>query len=152
MKPARNWELAENCVHQLLMQGHQIWEGDSNHLMWSGAKSGKRVFCVCISQHKIWMELTSLGNKKRKWNMGLMGKSIGLPWWLRHLRVCLQCRRPGFDPWLGKMLWRRKWQPTPVFLPVKSHGWSSLSGYRNSWGCKQSDTIEQLHLFSLGDE
>jgi len=32
------------------------------------------------------------------------------------------CRRHGFDPWVKKILWRRKWQPTPVFLPGKSHG------------------------------
>ena len=39
----------------------------------------------------------------------------------------------GFDPWIGKILWRRKWQPTPVFLPGKSHGQKSLMGY-NPWG------------------
>ena len=32
-------------------------------------------------------------------------------------RICLQCRRPGFSPWVRKSPWRRKWQPTPVFLP-----------------------------------
>ena len=36
--------------------------------------------------------------------------------------LCLQCGRPGFDPWVGKIPWRRKWQPTPVFLPGESHG------------------------------
>ena len=36
------------------------------------------------------------------------------------------CRRPGFDPWVGKIPWRRKWQPTPVLLPGKSHGRRSL--------------------------
>ncbi|KAB0341322.1 hypothetical protein FD754_018248 [Muntiacus muntjak] len=35
--------------------------------------------------------------------------------------ICLQCGRPGFDPRVGKIPWRRKWQPTPVFLPGKSH-------------------------------
>ena len=35
----------------------------------------------------------------------------GLPWWLRGKSVCLQCRRPGFDPWVGKIPWRRKWHP-----------------------------------------
>ena len=40
---------------------------------------------------------------------------MGLPWWLRGQSVCLQCRRPRFDPWVGKIPWRRKWQPTPVF-------------------------------------
>ena len=38
------------------------------------------------------------------------------------VKVCLQCRRPRFNPWGGKISWRRKWQPTPVFLPGKSHG------------------------------
>ena len=49
-------------------------------------------------------------------------------------RVCLQCRRPGFDSWVRKMPWRRKWQPTPVFLPGESHGQRSLAGY-SLWGC-----------------
>ena len=35
----------------------------------------------------------------------------------------------GFDPWVMKIPWRRKWQPTPVFLPVKSHGQRSLVVY-----------------------
>ena len=43
--------------------------------------------------------------------------------------ICLQCRRPGFIPWVGKIPWRRKWQATPVFLPGKSHGGRSLVGY-----------------------
>ena len=37
--------------------------------------------------------------------------------------------RPGFNPWVGKISWRRKWQPTPVFLPGESRGWRSLVGY-----------------------
>ena len=40
---------------------------------------------------------------------------------------CLQCGRPGFDPWVGKIRWRKKWQPTPVFLPGKFHGQRNLS-------------------------
>ena len=42
--------------------------------------------------------------------------SLGLPWWLRWLRICLKCRRPGFNPRVRKMHWRRARQPTPVFL------------------------------------
>ena len=61
----------------------------------------------------------------------------GLPWWLRRWSVCLQCRRPGFNPWVGKLSWRRKWQPTPVFLPGKSHGQRSLASY-SLWDCKES--------------
>ena len=47
-----------------------------------------------------------------------------------------QCRRCGFSPWIGKILWRRKLQPTPVFLPWKSHGQRSLVGYR-PWSHKE---------------
>ena len=41
-------------------------------------------------------------------------------WWLRSQRIRLQCRRPGFDPWVGKSPWRSAWQPTPAFLPRES--------------------------------
>ena len=45
--------------------------------------------------------------------------------------------------------WRRQWHPTPVLLPRKSHGQRSLVGC-SPWGCKESDTTEQLHFhFSL---
>ena len=60
----------------------------------------------------------------------------GLPWWLRWLRIYLQFRRPGFDPWVRKIPWRREWQPTLVLLPGESHGQRSLLGY-SPWGCKR---------------
>ena len=41
-----------------------------------------------------------------------------------------------------------KWQPTPVFLPGKSHGWRSLVGY-SPWGREESDMVEQLHFHFL---
>jgi len=43
------------------------------------------------------------------------------PWWFRWSRICLQCRRPRFDPWVGKIPWRRQWHLTPVFLPGEFH-------------------------------
>ena len=52
-----------------------------------------------------------------------------------------------FDPWVGKIPWRRKWQPTPVFLPGESHGGRSLVGY-SPRGRKESDTTERLHFTS----
>jgi len=51
--------------------------------------------------------------------------------------------RPGFNPRIRKILWRRKWQPTPVFLPGKFHGQRSLAGY-SLWG-QESDTTEHTH-------
>ena len=55
--------------------------------------------------------------------------------------------RPGFNPWIGKIPWRGKQQPTQVLLPGKSHGWRSLAGY-SPWGRKESDTTERLHFLS----
>ena len=51
----------------------------------------------------------------------------------------LQYRRPGFNSWVEKIPWRRKWQPTPGFLPGQSHGQRSLVG-DSPQGCKESDT------------
>ena len=48
---------------------------------------------------------------------------------------------------VGKIPWRRKWQPTPVFLPGESHGWRSLVSY-SPRGCKESDTTKRLHFTS----
>ena len=79
------------------------------------------------------------------WVHFLFPLSLGLPWWLRGWSVCLQWGRPGFEPWVGKFPWRRKWQPTPVLLPGESQGQRSLVGY-SSWGRKESDTTEWLHL------
>ena len=54
-------------------------------------------------------------------------------------------RRTGFDPWVRKIPWRRKWQPTPVFLHGEFHGQRSLGGGYSPWGCKESDITEQLN-------
>ena len=50
-------------------------------------------------------------------------------------------RRTGFDPWVGKVPWSRKWHLILVFLLVKSHGQRSLVGY-SLWGCKELDMTE----------
>ena len=58
-------------------------------------------------------------------------------------RIHLQCRRHRFNPWVGKIPWRRTWQPTPIFLPRESGGQRSLAGY-SPHGCKESDTTEAI--------
>ena len=66
---------------------------------------------------------------------------IWLPRWVlvvKNLRADAGDMRPGFDPWVGKIPWRRKWQPTPVFLPGKSHGQRNMVGY-SSWDHKELD-------------
>jgi len=57
-------------------------------------------------------------------------------------------RETRVNPWVGKIPWRRKWQPTPVFLPGKSHEQRSLVGYI-PWGRRESNTTEQLHFLSF---
>ena len=46
---------------------------------------------------------------------------FSIPWWLNSNDSACQCSWHRFSPWVGKILWRRKWQPTPVLLPGKSH-------------------------------
>ena len=53
----------------------------------------------------------------------------------------LQCRRPGFSPWVGKIPWRNEWLPTLVFSPEGFHGQRSLAGY-SPWGHKEWDMTE----------
>ena len=78
------------------------------------------ILCICCNLYNLsltdWHLVTDLCDFQ------------GLLWWFRWLSVCLQCRRPGFDPWVRKIPWRRKWQPTPVLLPGKFHGQRSLVG------------------------
>ena len=65
------------------------------------------------------------------------------------LYFCLQCGRPGFDPWVRKIPWRRKWQPTPVFLPGESHGRRSLMGYSPRVTKSRTRLSDFTHFHSL---
>ena len=58
-------------------------------------------------------------------------------------RICLQCRKPGFDPWLRKVPWRREWLHIPVFLLGEFHGQRSLAECI-PWGQRESDPTEGL--------
>ena len=62
--------------------------------------------------------------------------------------ICLQCRRHKYDPWVGKIPWKRKWHATPGFLPGKSHGQRRLAGY-SPWCHKESDTTERTQMKEL---
>ena len=57
---------------------------------------------------------------------------------------CRRHRRRGFHPWVGKVPWSKKWQPTPVFLLEKFHGQRSLEDC-SPWGCKELDTTERTY-------
>jgi len=63
--------------------------------------------------------------------------------------VCLQCERPGFDPWVGKIPRRRKWQPTPLLLALKIPWTEELGAGSGPWGRRESGTTEWLHFHFL---
>ena len=80
--------------------------------------------------------------------LGLLSyPSLGWPCWLYGGSLVAQTvknlpviRRPGFDPWVGKIPWRREWLPTPVFLPGESVGQRSLVNY-SPWDHSELDTF-----------
>ena len=69
---------------------------------------------------------------------------LQLPTWLSGKESACQCRRCRFNPWVRKIPWRRKWQPTPVFLPGESHGQRSRAGY-SPWGCRVGYDWAHMH-------
>ena len=75
----------------------------------------------------------------------------GFPGGLSGNKSTCQCKRRGFNPWVGKIPWQRKWQPTPVFLPGEFHGQRSPVGSMGSpWGHKESDNWMTAHTERLG--
>ena len=78
------------------------------------------------------------------------GIQRGLPRWCRGSESTWQCRRRKrcrFDAWVAEVPWRRKWQPTPAFLPEEFHGQRGLMGY-SPCDCNKSGTTERMHLGS----
>ena len=89
--------------------------------------------------------------------LGVLSGLEGLPWWLRQERIRLQCWRPTFNPWVGKIPWGRKWQPTPHTCLENSMyrgtWWAVIHGVtrvRHDWA---TNTLSGLgsHLKSLAD-
>ena len=91
------------------------------------------IHCVCIVNDKLALvkSICQLLNN----NMGIChpaSAETGLPWWLRQGRIHLQCRRPGFDPWVGKIRWRRERLPIPGFC-----SWTEEPGRLQSTGSQR---------------
>ena len=98
------------------------------------------IFCLfvieCLIQHcpvELSMMMETFYNCAFHW--GFPGGSVSV----KVKDSTCQCKRRKFGPWVGKIRWRRAWQPTPVFLLGKSHGQRSLAGY-SPWGHKESST------------
>ena len=94
----------------------------------------------------LWTDVKILSGVKEIWV--LMPFFSGLLWLLSGKDPAWNAGAPRFDPWVGKIPWRRKWQLTPGFLSSKSHGQRSLAGYRPR-DCKESDITEWLSMHAF---
>ena len=106
----------------------------------------REAWCVAvhvIAKSDMWLN-NSRDEKKGADFIETYRNRVGLLWWLNGKESACQYKRYRFDPWVGKILWRRKQQPPPIFLPEKSHGQRSLVGY-SPWGNKESDTTNWLN-------
>ena len=94
-----------------------------------------------------WFETASLQSaRSASFNLpSLLLYTVSFPGGSDGKSICFQCERPGFRPWVGKIPWGGKWQPTPVLLPGKFHGWRSLVGY-SPWGHRELDKTEWLQF------
>ena len=108
-------------------ESHPVISVMGRQFSWSFPIWGEAWFL--IPQSHSLSENTTLMDIAHFTNLSQFRFSSGLPWWLRWWRICLQGRRPRFDPWVRKIPWRREGLPIPVFLPgdfLNSKGsWSS---------------------------
>ena len=114
-------------IKVILSDFYAYMQSDMLKIFWNLSQLAKGFWLFCKG---FWLLLGFPSGSEVKasaWNVGDMGLI------------------PGSDPWVRKILWRRKWQPTPVFLPGESHGWRSLVGY-SPRGRKELDTTERLNF------
>ena len=108
---------------------------------WDSPGKNNGVDCRFLLQGSYWVDQNSpWGHNESDTTEWL--SLLDFPCGLAGKESTCQCRRPGFDPWVGKTPQRRKWQPTPVFLPGKSHGQRSLVGF-SPRGLKESDIASE---------
>ena len=143
----------EGLILKLKLQsfGHLMWRADSlektlmvGKIEGRRRKGRQRVRWLDGITNSMDMGLGELGElvmDREAWHAAVHGVAKSRT----RLKWTEQWGRPGFDPWVMKIPWRRKWQSTPVLLLGKSHGRRSMVGY-SPWGRKESDTTEQLHF------
>ena len=131
-QPSRHWVCSNlsTTSGQVLREGCSVLEFNTAQLSFSWCSLGQQ------EENKVnyrKLQISFLKSCQRGFPGGDSGNEPACQ--------CRRCKRRGFDPWVGKMPWRRAWQPAPVFLPGESHGQKSLVGY-SPWGRKESDTTE----------
>ena len=126
------------------MQETQVWSLGQDDPLEKGIATHSSILAWRIPQteepgrlqsmrlcNQVWPQYELWSQEKWPLNRSLSYDTV-LQWWLRQQRICLQCRRPGFNPWVRKTPWKRKRQPTPVFLPGESHGQATIHGVAKS--------------------
>ena len=106
-------------------------------------KKSKITILILKWEHLWYSELNGTISLKLISFFSFKNLATRLPWWLRWQAICPKCRRRGFDPWVGKIPWRREWQHTPVVLLGEFYGQRSLAGY-SPWGSKRSNMTEWI--------
>ena len=115
-----------NTCSRTYVLNHELWN-------WTGSYPG----CVTL---RSYLTLLSLSYFICKVNLMLTPSLVA-----QMVKNLWKWRRPGFNPWVGKILWRGEWQPTLVFSHGEFQGQRSLVGY-SPWVHKESDMSERLIL------
>ena len=115
--------------------GRSLGEGNGNPLQYSCLEHPMDRGAWWATVHGVEKSQTRLSDFTFTFRR-LSGKESACQFWRQRRRV--------FNPWVGKIPWRRKWQTNAIFLPGKFHGQRSLAGY-NPWSHKESDTTDDTH-------
>ena len=112
--------------------GRSPGEGNGNPFHYSCLENpmDRRAWWAAV--HGVAKSQTWLSDRTTRASLGFPGGTSGK----EPICQCRRLKRRGFDPWVGKIPWRRAWQATPVFLPGESHGQRSLAGY-SPGACKR---------------